>query len=74
MLLSVYFLLAFYRASVQCIFDLESKCLARRLPHGVQNSSVLHDAEQLVGSGHVVRNRTFAISEESVRCPDIADH
>ncbi len=67
---------------IKCLFSTgigasltwRANVLARRLPHGVQNSSVLHDAEQLVGSGHVVRNRTFAISEESVRCPDLVDH
>ena len=44
------------------------------LPHGVQDSSVLHDAEQLVGGGHVVRDRPLAIPEKGVRRPDLADH
>lgn len=44
------------------------------LPHGVEDSSVLHDAEQLVGGGHVVRDRPLAIPEKRVRCPDLADH
>lgn len=45
-----------------------------RLPHGVEDSSVLHDAEQLVGGGHVVRYRPLAISEKGVGRPDFADH
>lgn len=44
------------------------------LPHGVEDSSVLHDAEQLVGGGHVVRDRPLAIPEKRVRRPDLADH
>lgn len=44
------------------------------LPHGVEDCSVLHDAEQLVGSGHVVRDGPLAVSEKSVRRPDLADH
>lgn len=44
------------------------------LPHGVEDSSVLHDAEQLVGGGHVVRDRPLAIPEKCVRRPDLADH
>lgn len=44
------------------------------LPHGVEDGSVLHDAEQLVGRGHVVRDGPLAIAEEGVRCPDLADH
>lgn len=44
------------------------------LPHGVEDSSVLHDAKQLVGGGHVVRDRPLAISEKGVRSPDLADH
>lgn len=44
------------------------------LPHGVEDSSVLHDAEQLVGGGHVVRDRPLAIPEKGVRRPDLADH
>ena len=44
------------------------------LPHGVEDSSVLHDTEQLVGGGHVVRDRPFAIPEKGVGCPDLADH
>lgn len=44
------------------------------LPHGVEDGSVLHDAEQLVGGGHVVRNRPLAIPEKGVRSPDLADH
>lgn len=44
------------------------------LPHGVEDGSVLHDAEQLVGGGHVVRNRPLAIAKEGVRRPDLADH
>lgn len=45
-----------------------------RLPHGVEDSSVLHDAEQLVGGGHVVRYRPLAISEKGVGRPNFADH
>lgn len=44
------------------------------LPHGVEDSSVLHDAEQLVGGGHVVRDRPLAIPEKGVGRPDLADH
>lgn len=44
------------------------------LPHGVEDSSVLHDAEQLVRGGHVVRDRPLAIPEKGVRRPDLADH
>lgn len=44
------------------------------LPHGVEDSSVLHDAKQLVGGGHVVRDRPLAIAEKSVWRPDLADH
>lgn len=44
------------------------------LPHGVEDGSVLHDAEQLVGGGHVVRNRPLAIAEKGVWRPDLADH
>ena len=44
------------------------------VPHSVEDSSVLHDAEQLVGSGHVVRDGPLAIPEECVWCPDLADH
>lgn len=44
------------------------------LPHGVEDSSVLHDAKQLVGGGHVVRDRPLAIPEKGVRRPDLADH
>lgn len=44
------------------------------LPHGVEDGSVLHDAEQLVGGGHVVRNRPLAVAEKCVRRPDLADH
>lgn len=44
------------------------------LPHGVEDCSVLHNAKQLVGGGHVVRNRPLAIPEKGVRGPDLADH
>lgn len=44
------------------------------LPHSVEDSSVLHDAEQLVGGGHVVRDRPLAIPEKGVWRPDLADH
>lgn len=46
----------------------------RRSPHGVQDGSVLHDAEQLVRSRHVVSDGAFAVSEERIRSPDLADH
>jgi len=45
-----------------------------RSPHGVEDGSVLHDAEQLVGGGHVVSDRPLAVPEEGVRRPDLADH
>lgn len=44
------------------------------LPHGVEDGSILHNAEQLVGRGHVVRYGPFPVAEEGVRCPDLADH
>lgn len=44
------------------------------LPHGVEDGSVLHDAEQLVGRGHVVRDGPLPVAEEGVRRPDLADH
>lgn len=44
------------------------------LPHGVEDGSVLHDAEQLVGGGHVVRDRPLAVAEKRVWRPDLADH
>lgn len=52
------------------------KCAAPTvcLPHGVEDGSILHNAEQLVGRGHVVRYGSLPIAEESVRCPDLADH
>ena len=34
----------------------------------------MHDAEQLVGGGHVVRDGPLAVPEEGVRGPDLADH
>lgn len=44
------------------------------LPHGVEDGSVLHDAEQLVRSRHVVSDGAFAVSEKCIRSPDLADH
>lgn len=44
------------------------------LPHGVEDGSILHNAEQLVGRGHVVRDGPLPVAEESVGCPDLADH
>lgn len=59
--------------SIPVLARFESHCPAL-LPHGVEDSSVLHDAEQLVGGSHVVRDRPLAIAEKCVRCPDLADH
>lgn len=50
------------------------RCLPAPLPHGVEDGSVLHDAEQLVRRGHVVRDGPLAVPEEGVGRPDIADH
>lgn len=58
----VFFCCVTWRALRQCV------------PHGVEDSSVLHDAEQLVGSGHVVGDGPLAIPEECVRRPDFTDH
>lgn len=43
-------------------------------PHCVKDSPILHDAEQLVGCGHVVGNRFLGVSEEGVWCPDLIHH
>lgn len=59
---SVFFCCVTWSALRQCV------------PHGVEDSSVLHDAEQLVGSGHVVGDGPLAIPEECVRRPDFTDH
>lgn len=44
------------------------------LPHGVEDGSILHNTEQLVGRGHVVRYGPLPVAEEGVRGPDLADH
>lgn len=51
-----------------------SPALTVCLPHGVEDGTILHNAEQLVGRCHVVRNGPLPIAEKSVRCPDLADH
>lgn len=43
-------------------------------PHGVKDSPVLHDAEELVGCGHVMGNGLLGVSEESVWRPDFVHH
>lgn len=45
-----------------------------RLPHGVEDRPILHNAEEFVGSGHVVGNGLFGIPEESVRRPNLVHH
>lgn len=44
------------------------------VPHGVQNGSILHDAEKLVGGRHVVSDRLLAVPEEGVRRPHFSHH
>lgn len=45
-----------------------------RLPHGVEDGPVLHDAEQFVRRGHVVGDRLLRVAEESVWSPDLVHH
>lgn len=40
-------------------------------PHGVQEGAIVHQAQQLVGGGHVVGNRFLPVVEKSVRSPDL---
>lgn len=42
------------------------------LPHGVKQSAVILQPQQLVGRGHVVSNRFLAVKEEGVGSPDVA--
>lgn len=43
-------------------------------PHGVEDGAVLHDSEQFVRRGHVMRNGLLGVSEKSVRRPDLVHH
>lgn len=43
-------------------------------PHCVEDCPVLHNPEELVGSGHVVGNGLLGVSEKSVRRPDLVHH
>lgn len=44
------------------------------VPHGVENGSILHDAEEFVGRRHVMSHGLLSIPEESVRCPNFGNH
>lgn len=44
------------------------------VPHGVQQSAVLHNPQQFVRHGHVVSHRFLAIVKESVWSPDFTGH
>jgi len=46
----------------------------KRSPHSIEQGSVLHDPQQLVGHGHVVGHRLFTIVEKGIRGPDFAGH
>lgn len=48
--------------------------LIQKSPHGVEDSPVLHNAEELVGCGHVMGNGPLGVSEESVWRPDFVHH
>lgn len=41
-------------------------------PHGVKQSAVILQPQQLVGRGHVMSNRLLAVKEEGIRGPDVA--
>lgn len=43
-------------------------------PHGVEDSPVLHDAEEFVRCGRVMRNGLLGVSEKSVWRPDLVHH
>lgn len=49
-------------------------CVYMCAPHGVQQSSVLHNAQKFVGHSHVVRHRLLAVVKESVWSPDFTGH
>lgn len=43
-------------------------------PHGVEDSPVLHDAEEFVRCGCVMGNGLLGVSEKSVWRPDLVQH
>lgn len=46
----------------------------KQIPHSVEQGTIFHNPQQLVGHGHVVSYRFLAIVEESVRGPDFTGH
>lgn len=45
-----------------------------RVPHGVEDGSVLHDPEESVGRRHVVSHGSFPVPEECVGGPNFGHH
>lgn len=50
----------------------ESTLENSHIPHGVKQSAIILQPQQLVGRGHVVSDGLLAIKEEGIGSPDIA--
>lgn len=48
--------------------------MIKQAPHGIEQGSILHDPQQLVGHGHIVGHRLLAVVEEGVWGPDLTGH
>lgn len=62
------------RKTGNVLYRLQTTLKWNQPPHRVEQSSILHDPQQLVGHRHVVGHRLLAVVKEGVGGPDLTGH